>query len=150
MNGFEQEAAALAAFYGDGECAPTRAQWRDLLAAPDGGPICVVNFIKLRPAALYAAEAADAPCSGLEAFMRYAAVSTSRIGANGGNVVFGGRKERGFVGIDEDWDVIVIANYQSRAAFLGLFRDEAYREAYRHRRAAVARYQAVIGASAGG
>lgn len=140
-------AAELAAFYGEGDGAPTHAQWRDLAAAPDGGPICVVNFVKMRAEAQYPPGAADAPCSGMAAFMRYAAGSTPRIGAVGGAVTFGGRQERTFIGPDEDWDVIVVATYPNRASFLRLFQDPEYREAFRHRRAGVERYRAAIGAT---
>ena len=142
-------AAELTAFYGDGQGTPTQAQWRDLVSAEAGGPICVVNFVKLRAQAQYPADAADPEASGLQAFMRYGAGSAPRIQAVGGTMTFGGRQERTFVGDHEDWDIIITATYPDRRAFLRLFLDPAYRDAFRHRRAAVDRYRAVIGAAAG-
>jgi uncharacterized protein (DUF1330 family) len=148
-NDSEALAAELTAFYGDGHGTPTHAQWRDLVAAEAGGAICVVNFVKLRPQALYPADAAEAEASGLQAFMRYGAASTPRIQAMGGTMTFGGRQERTFIGDDEDWDIIVTATYPDRRSFVRLFLDPDYRDAFRHRRAAVDRYRAAIGAAPG-
>ena len=143
----EALAAELADFYGDGEGTPTRAQWREVIAADDAGPICVFNFVKLRGAAQYPADSGEGPASGVQAFMRYGAGSAPRIHAVGGTMTFAGRQERTFIGADEDWDVIVTATYPHRRAFVRLFLDPAYREAFRHRRAAVDRYRAVIAAA---
>ena len=63
----EALAAELAAFYGDGEGTPTRAQWREVIAAEAGGPICVVNFVKLRREARYPADADHGPATGPQA-----------------------------------------------------------------------------------
>ena len=41
-------AAELAAFFLEGEGTPTAQQWREMIEAPDAGPICVANFIKFR------------------------------------------------------------------------------------------------------
>lgn len=140
-------AAELAAFYGEGGAAPTRVQWRDLIAAPDGGPICVVNFVKLRGEAAYPPGSGEAPATGAQAFMRYGAGSAPRIHAVGGAMTFAGRQERTFIGADEDWDVVVTVTYPDRKAFLRLFLDPEYRDAFQHRRAAVERYRAVVAAA---
>lgn len=138
-------AAELAAFFREGEGTPTAQQWRGLIEAPDSGPIGVVNFIKFRREAIYEADAADKPCTGAEAFMRYGAKSAPRIAAAGGTMTFAGRFERTIIGADEDWDALIVANYPNRKSFLQLFHDPEYRDAFRHRRAAVARYRAVVG-----
>ena len=140
-------AAELIGFFGEGEGSPSLGQWRALVEAPDPGPICVVNFVKLRAQARYEAGATDSPCTGTEAFLRYGAGSVPRILAVGGTVVFAGPQERTLIGADEDWDVIVVVTYPDRAALLRLFRDAEYRAAFRHRRAGVERYRAVISAS---
>lgn len=140
-------AAELAAFFLEGEGTPTAHQWRGLIEAPDSGPICVVNFIKFRREASYERNAADTPCTGAEAFMRYGAKSAPRIAAVGGTLTFAGRFERTVIGADEDWDAVILANYPDRKSFLRLFRDVEYRDAFRHRRAAVAQYRAIVGAA---
>ncbi len=140
-------ATELAAFFREGEGTPTAQQWREIIEAPDPGPICVVNFIKFRREATYEKDAADTPCTGAEAFMRYGAKSVPRIAAVGGTMTFGGRFERTIIGADEDWDALIAATYPNRKSFLRLFRDAEYRDAFRHRRAAVARYRAIVGAA---
>ena len=145
----ERLAAELTAVFDEGEGTPTHAQWRELIAAEPGGPICVVNFVKLRPQARYPAEAAEPEASGLQAFMRYGVGSAPRIQAVGGTMTFAGRQERTFIGADENWDIIVTATYPDRRSFVRLFLDADYRDAFRHRRAAVDRYRAVIGAAVG-
>jgi len=137
-------AADLAAFYGDGEGTPTTAQWQALLSAPVEGAICVVNFVALRGEARYEPGAAEPPCTGLDAFLRYGAASVPRIHAVGGSMTFAGRQDRVFIGTDEAWDAIVVARYPDRRSLLRLFFDPEYRAAFRHRRAAVERYRAVI------
>ena len=79
--------------------------------------------------------------------MRYGAKSAPRIVAAGGTMTFAGRFERTIIGADEDWDALIVANYPSRKSFLQLFHDPEYRDAFRHRRAAVARYRAIVGAA---
>jgi uncharacterized protein (DUF1330 family) len=143
----ESIAAELAAFFREGEGTPTAQQWRALIEAPDSGAIGVVNFIKFRHEAIYEAGAAEKPCSGAEAFMRYGARSAPRIAAVGGTMTFAGRFERTIIGADEDWDAVIVANYPNRKSFLQLFQDSEYRDAFRHRRAAVARYRAIVGAA---
>lgn len=143
----EAMAAELTAFYGDGRGTPTHAQWQALITAEAGGPIHVINFVKLRAQARYDTDAAEPETTGLQAFMRYGAGSAPRIQAVGGTMTFGGRQERTFIGDDEDWDIIVTATYPDRRSFVRLFLDADYRDAFRHRRAAVDRYRAVIGAA---
>ena len=140
-------AAELAAFFHEGEGTPTAQQWRGLIEAPDTGPICVVNFIKFRREANYESNASDTPCTGAEAFMRYGAKSAPRIAAVGGTMIFAGRFERTIIGADEDWDAVILASYPNRKSFLQLFHDAEYRDAFRHRRAAVAHYRAIVGAA---
>ena len=143
----DSAATELAAFFLEGEATPTARQWREMIEAPDAGPICVANFIKFRREASYEKDAADTPCTGAEAFMRYGARSAPRIAAVGGTMTFAGRFERTIIGADEDWDALIVATYPNRKSFLQLFRDAEYRDAFRHRRAAVARYRAVVGAA---
>lgn len=138
--------ADLTGFYGDGGGVPTAGQWRELLAGPAGGPICVVNLVRLREQA--SAIEGVPPRSGMEAFMAYGAGSIPRIHALGGNMVFFGRGTSAFIGdTDGGWDAVVVVTWPDRAAFLSLFMDQQYREAFQHRRAGVARYKAVVTAA---
>lgn len=130
--------------FGDGNAVPTAEQWRSLLEAPDEGPVCVLNLLKLRERA----DGEGEPRSGLEAILAYGAGSVPRIHAAGGTVLFFGRAEAQIIGGgDEDWDLVVVASYPSRRAFVSLFLDPEYRKVFPHRRAAVARYKAILAAA---
>lgn len=48
------------------------------------------------------------------------------------------------MGSDEHWDIVAIGIYPDAAAVLALFADDAYREAYVHRMAAVEQQRVVI------
>ena len=139
----------LTAFFGEGAGMPTAAQWRDLLAGPAEAPICVINLVKLRPAADYGPGSAEPPRTGLEAFMHYGAGSMPRIAAAGGAMVFSGATQGPLVGDDEAWDLGVVVTWPNRGAMVALFQDPAYRAAFPHRRAAAARYRATVISAAG-
>ncbi len=133
--------------YGDGSdgSAPTADQWRSILARPGEQPVTLINFLKLRSVADYgdASAAPEPPGSGGEAMVRYAAVSVPSLENVGGRFVLTAPFETTLMGEDEDWDMVVIGSYPSGDALLALFEDEAYCEAYGHRRAAVARQRVV-------
>jgi len=58
--------------------------------------------------------------------------------ALGGRIVWRGKFELTLIGpTDECWDHCFIAEYPSVAAFVEMIRDPAYREAVKHRQAAV-------------
>ncbi len=136
-------AAELNQWYGAGT-GPSISQWRRVLEGPDGSPITVINFFKLRSTADYATT--GEAVSGLEAMMRYAAVSGPTLEKVGGRFLLSGRFETTLIGEDEDWDLVAIGAYPSRDALLALFDDAAYRDAWPHRVAAVARQRVLIAA----
>ena len=127
-----QRAAELASHYGE-EAGPTVAQWQRMLAGPVGSPITVINLFKLR-------------ADGLEAMMRYGAVSGPTVAKVGGRFLLTGPFETTFIGDEEPWDLVAIASYPNRAALLALFDDDAYRAAWADRAAAVERQRVVIAA----
>ena len=109
------------------------------------GPITVVNQFVLREAAEYAD---GEPCSGVEAMLRYGATSGRCLEAVGGRFV-AQALPTGVVWGDADgaWDLVVVATYPNVDAFWALLADAAYREAFVHRRAAVARQRVTVGAT---
>jgi uncharacterized protein (DUF1330 family) len=127
----ERRVDELAAWYGDG--GPTRPQWQRVVSGPAGSPVTLINFFKLRP-------------TGMEAMMRYAAVSGPALERAGGRFLLSGPFESTLMGEDEDWDIVAIGSYPDRAALLALFADEAYRAAWADRAAAVARQRVLIAA----
>lgn len=112
---------------------PSSAQWHRVLAGPADSPLTLINFFKLR-------------ASGMEAMMRYAAVSGPALERVGGRFLMTGSFETTLIGEDEDWDLVAIGTYPDRAALLALFADGAYRAAWADRAAAVARQRVLIAA----
>jgi uncharacterized protein (DUF1330 family) len=135
IDDIDTRAAELSNAYGN-EMAPTAGQWRHMLAGPADAPITIINFFKLRPVA--------GEGSGLQAMMSYAAVSGPALSKVGGRFLVSGPFEGTFMGDDEDWDLVAIASYPDREALLALLDDADYREAWRHRVAAVERQKVLI------
>ena len=125
----ERRVDELTAWYG--ASGPSSAQWRRVVAGPAGSPLTLINFFKLRP-------------TGMEAMMRYAAVSGPALERAGGRFLLTGPFETTLIGEDEDWDLVAIGTYPDRAALLALFADGAYRAAWEDRAAAVARQRVLI------
>ncbi|MBL4640018.1 MAG: DUF1330 domain-containing protein [Kordiimonadaceae bacterium] len=139
----------LADWYGDGSngTAPTVVQWAHILERPTDAPITLVNFFKLREIAVYtegSAHAAD-PGTGQDAFNRYAQISMPTLQKIGGSFLSLGAFEHGFIGGNEDWDIIAIAHYPNSAALIALYEDEAYCKAFTHRTAALAHQKVSVG-----
>jgi len=131
----------LTAGYGDGAdgSAPTRAQWRALLQRPQDAPITLINFFKMRAAAVYSESASDPVPSGEQAFQRYAEVSVPTVEKVGGRFLLLAPFEFAFMGAHEDWDLVAIGSYPNATALLALLEDAGYRAAYPHRSAALER-----------
>ncbi|MGB9028028.1 MAG: DUF1330 domain-containing protein, partial [Rhodomicrobium sp.] len=73
------------------------------------------------------------------AYAAYGGESAPVFARLGGRIVWQGRFELMLIGPgDERWDLCFIAEYPSVAAFVEMIRDPAYREAVKHRQAAVA------------
>ncbi|MEM7413112.1 MAG: DUF1330 domain-containing protein [Myxococcota bacterium] len=138
--------------FGDGAdgAAPSTAQWERLLARPEDAPVTLVNLFKMRETAHYPAEdghAEESPASGEAAFARYAQVSMPAMDRVGGRFLAVAPHQGGFLGDEEDWDLVAIGQYPTLHALIALYDDTAYQAAYRHRRAACARQRVfVVGA----
>jgi uncharacterized protein (DUF1330 family) len=99
------------------------------------GPIDMLNLVRLRERAGYADGRA---ASGAEAYAAYGRESGPVFKRLGGRIVWRGSFELMLIGPpDERWDHCFIARYPSVAAFVEMIRDPVYREAVKHRQAAV-------------
>ncbi len=123
-------------WYGSGDdgSSPTPEQWGRVLARPDDQPITMVNLFKLRPQAVYSEGGPD--ISGADAFNRYSSVSIPAMQRNRGTFLFVGPFQGGFVGTDEDWDLVAVGQYPDMKAFVDMQTDADYRACYHHRTAA--------------
>lgn len=99
------------------------------------GPIHMLNLVRLRDRAAYP-DGRDA--SGAEAYATYGRESGPVFRRLGGKVVWQGRFELMLIGPQtEHWDHCFIAEYPDVSAFVDMSRDPVYREAVKHRQAAV-------------
>jgi uncharacterized protein (DUF1330 family) len=99
------------------------------------GPIQMLNLVRLRARAAYP-DGREA--TGAQAYAAYGRETEPIFTRLGGAIVWRGRFESMVIGpADERWDHCFIAQYPGVAAFVEMLRDPAYREAVKHRQAAV-------------
>lgn len=116
---------------------PTREQFEAFKALPRDEPILMLNLVRYRDTADYGD--ATTTVSGAEAYRRYGKQSGPIFKRVGGSIVWRGRPEVVLTGpLDERWDAAFIARYPDAHAFLAMVTDPDYREAVKHRTAAVA------------
>jgi uncharacterized protein (DUF1330 family) len=114
---------------------PTKQQFAEFRALERPGPIHMLNLVRLRERAAYP-DQRDA--SGAEAYRAYARESGPVFARVGGRQYWLGRFEQTLIGpASERWDIVFIAEYPSVDAFVEMLRDSTYREAVKHRQAAV-------------
>ena len=115
---------------------PTKESFAAFRGNDRAGPIHMLNLIRLRERAAYP-DGREA--TGAKAYAAYGRDSAPVFARLGGRIVWRGRFELMLIGPpDEHWDIAFIAEYPSVAAFVEMIRDPAYREAVKHRQAAVA------------
>jgi uncharacterized protein (DUF1330 family) len=115
---------------------PTKETFAAFRGNDRAGPIHMLNLIRLRERAAYP-DGREA--TGAQAYAAYGRDSAPVFARLGGRIVWRGRFELMLIGPpDEHWDIAFIAEYPSVAAFVEMIRDPAYREAVKHRQAAVA------------
>ncbi|MBS2017497.1 MAG: DUF1330 domain-containing protein [Deltaproteobacteria bacterium] len=114
---------------------PTKEAFAQFRENDRPGPIQMLNLVRLRDEAVYAD---GRKATGAEAYASYGRESLPVFQRLGGRIVWQGRFELTLIGpSDERWDHCFIAEYPSVAAFVEMIRDPQYREAVKHRQAAV-------------
>lgn len=99
------------------------------------GPIQMLNLVQLRAVANYAD---GRKATGVEAYAAYGRESGPVFERLGGKIIWQGKFELMLIGPQsERWDHCFIAQYPSVQAFVDMLRDPVYREAVKHRQAAV-------------
>jgi uncharacterized protein (DUF1330 family) len=118
---------------------PTQAQIQALLEAPDQGPILMLNQLRFNEQADYAADFKAEPCTGAEAYGRYAEVAVAKITSFGGSIEWTGAPQQTVIGPEgESWDACFVVRYPSKQAFIEMISDPEYQAAVPHRTAALA------------
>lgn len=118
-----------------GHIDPTKEAFAAFRANDREGSIHMLNLVRLRARAAYPD---GRQASGADAYAAYGRESGPIFARLGGKIVWRGQFEQMLIGpSDERWDHCFIAEYPSVAAFVAMIRDPAYREAVKHRQAAV-------------
>lgn len=118
-----------------GHIDPTREVFAAFRENNREGPIHMLNLVRLRAVANYPD---GRSATGAEAYAAYGRESLPVFERFGGRIVWQGGFELMLIGPQsERWDRCFIAEYPSVAAFVEMIRDPVYREAVKHRQAAV-------------
>jgi uncharacterized protein (DUF1330 family) len=114
---------------------PTKQTFAAFRENDRAGPIHMLNLVRLHAEARYPD---GRKVTGAEAYAAYGRDSGPVFRRLGGRIAWQGRFELMLIGpTEERWDICFIAEYPSVAAFVEMIRDPAYREAVKHRQAAV-------------
>jgi uncharacterized protein (DUF1330 family) len=109
-----------------------------LKTLPPGLPLVMINLLKFRKNAAYPKGVEAEPCTGREAYQRYAAVAVEKVLAVGGRPLWMGKCERSLIGpAEECWDEMLLVKYPSKEAFLKMVAMPDYQRAAIHRTAAL-------------
>lgn len=114
---------------------PERDQFDAFKALPRDQPVMMLNLLRFRERAAYP-DGREA--TGAEAYAAYGRESAPVFRRVGGEIVWRGRPELMLIGPrDKHWDLIFVARYPTASAFLEMITDPVYREAVKHRQAAL-------------
>ena len=120
---------------------PTQAAGRDLFMRGITGPVTMLNLLRFRPQADYAATpdlAPPAPITGAQAFDRYIAHTLPFLRETGGDLVFLGAGGAFLIGpAEERWDMAMLVRQASIEAFMAFAAHGPYLAGLGHRTAAI-------------
>lgn len=116
---------------------PDRNRLPDILKSiPANTPIVMLNLLRFRDKARY--KDGEADYDGREAYRRYSLVAMNKVQGVGGELVWAGDTLAGVIGPeDEHWDEVLLVRYPSIQAFAAMLADPEYKEATKHRTAAL-------------
>ena len=107
-----------------------------LASLPDDTPIVMLNLLRFNDTARY--KDGEADYSGREAYQKYSDVAFGKVRGVGGEMVWKGKALAGVIAPEgEKWDDVQLVRYPSKQAFASMLADPEYREATRHRAAAL-------------
>jgi uncharacterized protein (DUF1330 family) len=107
---------------------PNLEQFQQLAAAPDTGPVVMINLLKFRED------------DGADEYRRYGDVALEMIEQQGGRLLWAGTGDQVLIGdAEQGWDAVLLVEYPSRAAFVEMVSRPEYVEAHAHRERALER-----------
>lgn len=120
---------------------PTDAAGRTLVMRGMDKPVTMLNLLRFRAVADYAAAptfAPPTPISGAAAFQLYVDHTLPFLKESGGELLYMGRGGPWFIGPEaERWDLAMLVRQSSIASFIAFASNQAYAEGLAHRTAAI-------------
>ena len=120
---------------------PTREQFTEFAHGTREGEVVMINLLHFARPDEDADEGADEGAGagkatgGAGAYREYSDQVVKMVEARGGKVIWTGRPENVLIGDSEadDWDLVALVSYPSRAAFIDMVTSPKYEEAHTHR-----------------
>lgn len=117
---------------------PDEAAFAALAGLSNAQPVVMLNMLRFREQAAYPEGSGFAPCTGREAYARYAARAIAHVHATGGKTLYRGAAQAVVIGPqDERWDEVLLVQYPSPQAFLAMIMQPDYLACSVHRTAAL-------------
>jgi len=120
---------------------PTREQFSEFAHGSRDGEVVMINLLHFAPSEGAGkgegavTEGAGPETSGVHAYRDYSDQVVKMVEARGGRVIWTGRPEHVLIGdtAADDWDLVALVSYPSRAAFIDMVTSPSYGEAHEHR-----------------
>ena len=113
---------------------PNKAQFVELMEAPDEGPVVMLNLLKFKE------RAEGGEGSGAGEYAKYGDAAVAMVEARGGKVLWMGRADQILIGDEsQGWDSVALVQYPSRKAFIEMVSTPEYEQAHEHRESGLER-----------
>src|SRR3954469_4796903 len=113
---------------------PNKAQFLELMEAPDEGPVTMLNLLKFK------SDANGTGASGASDYAKYGDAAIQMVEARGGKVLWMGRADQILIGDPtEKWDAVALVQYPSRKDFIEMVSTPEYESAHEHRESGLER-----------
>ncbi len=113
---------------------PNKAQFVELMQAPDEGPVVMLNLLKFKE------RTDDGQGTGADEYGKYGDAAVQMVEARGGKVLWMGRADQILIGDpDERWDAVALVRYPSRKDFVEMVSTPEYEKAHEHRESGLER-----------
>ena len=119
----------------ENQLSPDPAVAQAFFSTSEDGPFVMVNLLKFRQRAEYP-DGSDAHLTGREAYMRYGLAVQKCLAEVGAKPIYSGEVSGLLLGeIEENWDMVALAEYPSVEAMRTMVMSPAYQEIAVHRTA---------------
>ena len=117
---------------------PSPQRQASFFGGEEDGPFVMINLLKFKEKAEYP-DGSDADLSGAEAYARYGIAVVKCLTNVGGKPLYSGAVTGLMIGeVEDNWDMVALAQYPSLEAFRNMVMSDEYQAAAVHRLAGLA------------